>query len=140
MRDPLVIERECITRQVRPVSAKVTAEEIERFARFVIPKRFDSDATDSGSFLTPAELATRAKELDELSGKGMLQHVIVNSVKVDGSVVLVDADRLLSFCKLRSALPLQLKLALATTDRSPGNPYGLLLEDATTVIEEGNKK
>ena len=140
LREPIVFDRGCVTEMASPSGARTTAEEIARFARFVVPKRFDSEASDVLLFMTPEEVATRAKELDELGRKGMTQRVHVQSVKAEGDRVLIEADRVLAFGKLRSALPLSLKLVVKTVDRTPGNPFGLVLSDATATGHEEEKK
>ncbi len=140
LREPLVIERGCVTEVVKPAASQATPDEIGRFARLAIPKRFDSDATDSQLYLTPEETATRVKELDELGRKGMAQRVLVGSVKVEGGKVRVEADRLLSFGKLRTVLAMRLQLSLKTVDRTPGNPFGLILADVAVVANEEENK
>src|SRR3954471_22887364 len=62
LRDPLVIERECLTVARAHSSAKHTAGEIESFIRVSIPKRFDSDALDVSEMLSPQEKAYRDRE------------------------------------------------------------------------------
>jgi hypothetical protein len=138
-KEPLIIERGCFDKALNIVSAKQTDEEVERFVRAALPKRFDTDALDAQVFLAADEYATRQKEVEEFSKKGMSQRVIVNTVKISEKSVTVDADRILSIGKIRSALPLPLVLKLKTTDRSSGNPYGLVLSDASLITEEKNK-
>lgn len=140
-KEPLIIERACYDKAMVPTaSAKQTDEEVERFVRVVLSKRFDTDAMDAQVFLAADEYVTRQKEVEEFSKKGMSQRVIVNAVKVGEKSVTVDADRILSIGKIRSALPLPLTLKLKTTDRSNGNPYGLILGDATLISTEEKKQ
>ena len=139
-KEPLIIERGCFDKALNPVSAKQTDEEVERFVRVALAKRFDTDAQDAQVFLAADEYATRQKEVEDFSKKGMSQRVIVNTVKVGEKSVVVDADRIISIGKIRSALPLPLILKLKTTDRSNGNPYGLVLSDATLVSAEEKKQ
>jgi len=139
-KEPLIVERGCFDKALSPVSAKQTDEEVDRFVRVALAKRFDTDALDAQVYLAADEYATRQKETEEFSKKGMSQRVIVNSVKVGEKSVTVDADRILSIGKIRSALPLPLVLKLKTTDRSNGNPYGLILSDATLISTEEKKQ
>lgn len=138
-REPLIVERGCFDKALSIVPAKHTDEEIERFGRLAASKRFDSDASDVQVFLTPEEQATRSKEIDELSKKGMVQRVVVNAVKVGATIVTVDADRVISFGNVRSALSLPLALKIKATDRSPANPYGLILAQTSLVPSEEKK-
>lgn len=139
-REPLVIERACYDKALKPMSAKQTDEEMERFVREVLKKRFDTDALDSQVFLAGDEYATRLKEMDEFSKKGMAQRVFVNAVKIASSGITVDADRIISVGKIRSALPLPLALKVKFTDRSEGNPYGLILSDTKLISTEEKKQ
>jgi len=139
-KEPLIVERSCFSKALSPVSAKQTDEEVDRFVRVALAKRFDTDALDAQVYLAADEYATRQKEVDDFAKKGMSQRVIVNSVKVGERSVTVDADRILSIGKIRSALPLPLILKLKTTDRSNGNPYGLILSDATLISTEEKKQ
>ncbi len=139
-KEPLIVERSCFDKALSSVSAKQTDEEVDRFVRVALAKRFDTDALDAQVYLAGDEYATRQKEVEEFSKKGMSQRVIVNSVKVGEKSVTVDADRILSIGKIRSALPLPLVLKLKMTDRSNGNPYGLILSDATLISTEEKKQ
>ncbi len=139
-REPLIVERSCFDKALTTVAAKQTDEEVERFVHVALSKRFDSDALDAQLYLAADEYATRQKEVEDFSKKGMSQRVIVNKIKVSEKSVVVDADRILSFGKIRSALPLPLILKLKTTDRSNGNPYGLILSDAALVSTEEKKQ
>ena len=140
MREPLVFERECFTKAIAPVSSQPTNEEIERFVRLALGKRFDTDALDVPVYLSGSELSVRNKEVEDLSKKGMSQKVIVNSVKIDQGKITVDADRIITVGKIRSALPLPLALRIKSTDRSIGNPYGLVLADVSLITTEEKKK
>lgn len=138
-REPLLIERACYDKSLRPSSSKHTDEEMESFVRVVLQKRFDTDALDAQVFLAGDEYATRLKELDEFAKKGMSQRVVVNTVKLGANGATVDADRILSIGKIRSALPLPLSLKIMKTDRSDGNPYGLILTDTKLISTEEKK-
>src|SRR4051794_36631107 len=88
LREPLLIERDCsATRALKTVDTKHSAQEIDQFIRFALPKRFDTAAQDFKLFLSDEEAAYRAKEQDELAKKGMEQRVLVNSIKVDGAKI-----------------------------------------------------
>ncbi len=139
-KEPLIVERSCFDKALNPVPAKQTDEEVDRFVRVALAKRFDTDALDAQVYLAADEYATRQKEVEDFAKKGMSQRVIVNSVKVGEKSVTVDADRILFIGKIRSALPLPLVLKLKTTDRSNGNPYGLILSDATLISTEEKKQ
>ena len=78
--------------------------------------------------------------MDDLKKKGMRQTLIVNSVTVNGDTIRVDADRLISVDKIRSAFPLMLEASVSRTTRTEDNPYGLLLTKVAPVdAKEGGK-
>jgi hypothetical protein len=140
LRDPIVIERECFSKAMTPMSTKHTSAEIDAFIRVAIGKRFDSDATDYQVYLSDAESGFRGKEQTELSKRGMSQRIIVNSTKVDGSNVTVDADRLIAVGKIKSVLPLPVTVNISTTDRTAANPYGLVMRRVSQIKQEEESK
>lgn len=140
MREPLVFERECFSKSITLVSASPSNGEIERFVRLAMEKRFNTDALDVPVFLSASELDVRNREVDELTKKGMSQKVLVNSVKIENGKISVDADRIISVAKIRSALPLPVTVKVKSTDRSNGNPFGLILSDVTLVTSEEKKQ
>ncbi len=140
MREPLVFERECYTKALSPTSSSPSNDEIERFLRIALSKRFDTDALDVPVFLSASELNVRSKEVEELTKKGMSQKVLVNSVKVDHGKLTVDADRIISVGKIRTALPLPLNVRVKSTDRSAGNPYGMVISDVSLISGEEKKQ
>ena len=140
MREPLVFERECYTKAISPGSSSPSNDEIERFLRVGLAKRFDTDALDVPVFLSASELNVRSREVDELSKRGMSQKVLVNDVKIDQGKIIVDADRIISVGKIRSALPLPLNVKVKSTDRSAGNPYGMVISDVSLISGEEKKQ
>jgi hypothetical protein len=139
MKEPLVFERECLSRAVPLVSASPSNAEIERFVRLAMEKRFNTYALDVPIFLSASELDVRNREVDELTKKGMAQKILVNSVKIEKDKISVDADRILSVAKIRSALPLPVTVKIKQTDRSNGNPFGLVLSDVSMISTEEKK-
>jgi hypothetical protein len=113
--------------------------EIEGFVRMALSKRFDSDAMDFQLVLSTEESSFRVKEQSELAKRSITQRVIVNGLKVNGSNVSVDADRLFAVGKIKSVLPFPIVVNLSTTDRTPGNPYGLLLKGVSQSKQEETK-
>ena len=79
------------------------------------------------------------KEQDELSKKGVVQRVFVNNIKIDASNAVIDADRVLSVGKVRSALVFPLKVVIGSTSRTESNPYGLILRKVSQVQDEASK-
>lgn len=140
MKEPLVFERECFSKAVTLVSASPSNAEIERFVRLAMEKRFNTDALDVQVFLSASELDVRNREIDELTKKGMFQKVLVNSVRIEKDKITVDSDRIISVAKVRSALPLPVTVKIKSTDRSNGNPFGLVLSDVTLISSEEKKQ
>lgn len=135
-REPLIIERGCYSKLLTPLDAKHTEREVEAFLREAIPARFDTDSVNAKSFLSTAEASYRAKEQEEMAKKEMRQKVLVNFVKTTGGQISVDADRVISVGKIRSALSFRIKAELYSTDRSLANPYGLILKRVSQIQNE----
>lgn len=140
VREPLIIERECFSKTATPVSSKHTDKELETFIRVAIPLRFDSKASDYRGYLSDDELTFRIKEQDDLTKKGMSQRVVVNAVKVEKDTFTIDADRIFSVGKVRSALSFPLVVELLSTGRTGSNPYGLILRRVKQVTEKEEAK
>jgi len=140
LKKPLLIERGCYSSVPSLADTKHTQTEIDAFIRVAVAKRFDSGATQVSFFISEEEENFWKKEQEDLSKKEMSQKVIVNTVKVDGPHFLVDADRLISVGKIRSALPFLLKTELSSIPRSEGNPYGLILNRVSQIEEGGSPK
>ena len=140
LKDPIVVERGCVSKSANTASANVTDVEIKGFVEQVLPQRFSTATEPKAAYLSPAQLKARAIELDDLKKKGMRQTLIVNSVSVSGDEIRVDADRLISIDKIRSAFPLILEASVSRTTRTDDNPYGLLLTKVSPVdAKEGGK-
>jgi hypothetical protein len=54
-------------------------------------------------------------------------------MKIEGSLVKVEADRLLSVGTIRSAFMFPLVVTIGTVSRTPSNPYGLELVGTESV-------
>jgi hypothetical protein len=139
IRDPLIIDRECVSKAVTSAGAKHSTTEIDAFVRMALTKRFDTGATDTEIFLSDEENGFRAKEQDELSKRNITQRLVINGLKIDGSTVTVDADRLLSVGKVKSAIAFPLVVTLATLDRSTADPYGLSIRRVAQAKQEVSK-
>jgi len=140
LKAPLLIDRGCISRAVDPSADKQrSTAEIEAFLREAVPMRFNTDAIVKPEFLSADETKFREQEQDALKHREMGQKVIVNSVKVDGGSAIIDADRVISVGKIRSALPLPLTVSLTSIARSEGNPYGLMVNQFSKPAEEQGK-
>lgn len=124
---PIVIERGCVSRELKGSPPAQSEAEIETFVRESLSQRFDSEAVASSAYLSLDELAARERDVRELENRKMRQRVLVNTVKLDGNHVTVDADRLISVGAIRSALVFPLVLTLGTVPRTEANPYGLVL-------------
>lgn len=135
LRDAVVIERGCLSRAVNQAPAQNTPEEIKAFLLEALPSRFDSIASARDEMLSVQERALREKEQTALNQRQMRQKIVVQEIEVSDKGTLVQADRLITLGKIRTALPFPLKVIVQTTRRSDANPYGLVLVE-TSVIEE----
>lgn len=128
-RNPILVDRSA---HKTVIIEKITTDEeklseVENFLREALSLRFDSKSK-SGNELLSKELA-RAHEIEEgeLKAKQVTQSVVVNSVQKTKDGFVVDADRIVSISKLRSAFSFPLKAQISKVDRSEQNPYGLVL-------------
>lgn len=124
---PVVVERGCVSRELKGSPATQTETEVEAFVKEALSQRFDSEAVASTAYLSLDELAARERDTRELENRKMRQRIFVNTVKRDGDRVAVDADRLISVGAIRSALVFPLALTLGRVSRTEANPYGLVL-------------
>lgn len=140
LRDPLVIERSCYSRVVSAKQSDPTYEEIRSFLLEALPMRFDSNGFLKDGFLSIEETVAREKEQSTLRQRQMIQKIIVSDVKNEGKDILVFSDRLMSVGKIKSALPLNLKVKVQNTNRSEANPYGLILTSISQIEEKADKQ
>ena len=138
-KDPLVIERACETKVAEISSANQSHQEIEEFLKIAIASRFDSNfKQDPSSFLSEPLIQSRTKEQNELKNKSIDQKVIIRNIKMIQNRYFIEADRLIGVDKVRTALPLELNVAIASKIRSLSNPYGLLLTQVEQIKKEEN--
>ena len=140
LRDPLVIERACLTSVASMTASVHTPAEIEAFVKEALRQRFDSDATPSSDYLSIEEFKARTKEQDELGRRQMRQRLVVNTVARDGDAVTVDCDRLIAIGAVRSAFAFPLSIRVGTLTRSNSNPYGLVLTKVIPIVEGGTNE
>lgn len=138
-RDPIVIERACFSRTLQPKASEPTSEEIKAFLNEALSMRFDSNSYFKDGFLSLEEATTREREQATLKQKQMEQQIIISGFVIDDKSVSVLADRLISSGKIKSALPLNLKIILQKTNRTESNPYGLILSSTTQIPEKVEK-
>lgn len=139
LRAPFIIDRECYSKAATPADSKHTATEMEQFIRISLERRFNTDAQDFRSYVAEEEVQYRFKEQDDLAKKGITQRIAVNSIKLENNSATVDSDRILGVGKVRTVLYFPLKVTLASTGRTPSNPYGLVLRKVSQVQEGGAK-
>lgn len=138
-KDLPVIERGCFSKTLQAKPIDPTKSEIESFLIEALALRFDSNAYLKNGFLSIEELAARDKEQLSLKQKQIDQKIVIQSIKIDGKEILINADRLLSIGKIKSALNTNLKITIEQTNRSETNPYGLILT-AVSQIEDKESK
>ena len=138
-RQPLLIERGCMTRALDLGSTSHNLAEIESFVREAIRQRFNSDSVPIPDYLSLEELGARTREQKELTTRNMTQFVLVRGIKVSGNSMTIDADRVISIAQIRSAFLFPLTATLATTTRTENNPFGLQLEKVEQPKQEEHK-
>lgn len=138
-KEPLVIERGCFS-VVSPTQAQMqTPMEVEAFLKEAVVERFNSDAVVVNDYFALDELKSRDSEQVELKRREIKQTIIVNSVTKQGDSYLVDADRILSVGKIRSAFQMPMTVTIGKTTRTSGNPYGLVVLRIVTIKTEDKK-
>jgi hypothetical protein len=140
MKDPLVVERSCYSKASTLKNSKPTQDETASFLNEAIPMRFDSAGSLKEGFLALDETISREKEMTTLKQRQMDQRVLVSDVKINGDEILVTTDRLISIGKIKSVLPLNLKVTVLQTNRTESNPYGLIVGSISQVVEKEKKE
>jgi hypothetical protein len=138
-RDLPVIERGCFSRPLQTKPLNPSKNEIEAFILEALPMRFDSNGYLKEGFLSIEETLFREKEQLTLKQRQITQKIIIQDVKSDGKDVQVFADRLLSVGKVKSALPINLKIVVQQSNRTESNPYGLILSNVSAIEEKEEK-
>lgn len=140
LKEPLLIERSCFSKALLAKPSDPTQEEIKSFLSEAISMRFDSAGYLKDGFLAIEETISREKELGMLKSKQMSQRVLVSEIKIQGTDIIVLTDRLISIGKVKSVLPLILKVVIQQTSRSESNPYGLIISSITQIEDKEEKK
>lgn len=140
IKDPLVIERNCYSKKISLKNIEPTQDEIRSFLTESIPMRFDSNGTSIDGWIALEEAIAREKEIATLKQRQMTQKVLVSGVKFDAKDIFITTDRIMSVGKIKTVLPLNLKVVVQQTNRSDSNPYGLILSSITQVEEKEDKK
>lgn len=140
MKDPLVVERACFSKALQLKNSKPTEQEISSFLEEAIPLRFDSGKNLKDGFLAMEETLLREREMATLKQRQMSQRILVTDMKVSGDEVQVFTDRLISIGKVKSVLPLNLKVTVLQTNRTESNPYGLIIGSISQIVEKEKKE
>ena len=138
-KEPLIFERECNTTAVDAKPREVTTIELAAFLKEALSQRFDTAST-STELLSVEEALNQKKEFDELSRREMRQIVFIEKYEGDGKTYKVNLIRLISLGTIRSALPLEIEVTIDKTERSRGNPYGLVLIKTRDLSSDNSKK
>lgn len=139
LRPPLVVERACFSRVLEQKNADPTAEEIRAFLSEVLPLRFNTDLSPRDGLVSISEMGAREKERSALQARQISQRVLVADVKVEGKNITANLDRIIAVGKIKTALPLNLKVTIEQTGRSEANPYGLILSKTEQLEEKEGK-
>lgn len=137
-KNPLVIERGCLSKVVDPVGVSVTDFEIQQFVSLALAQRFNSSEKQM-NFISGEQFLAKTKEQLELSRQQMSQVVLTNQVQILEKEILVNADRLISVGEIRSAFKFPLRVLLERVPRTDVNPYGLILSEVKSNIETKQK-
>lgn len=138
-KEPLVIERGCFSTVAPTQSQAQTSQEIEAFLSETVAERFNSGSVVVGDYFALEELKARDNEQTELARREIKQKVVVNTVTKQGDDYLVDADRILSVGKIRSAFQMPMTVTIAKATRTSGNPYGLVVLRIAPIKTEDKK-
>lgn len=136
VKEPLVVERGCTTKEATKTSNDRTSDEIQNFIRQNLSQRFDSKTDQQPAFFDSSEILAKEKEQSALAQRKIQQQVIIQSVEYKEKNWFVEADRIVSLEKIKSVLPLKLKVSVEKVSRSESNPWGLFI----TKIEQVEEK
>lgn len=131
-KNPLLIERGCISRTIAPLNSTVTVSEIQSFISEAIQQRFNTTEKLT-TFLSSDQVIAKNKEQTELSRQSMRQVVIVDKVVVNDKEITVMTDRLIAVGEIRSTFQFPLRVEIEKTDRTEANPYGLILSEVKNI-------
>ena len=129
LKDPIVVERGCLSKIATTSDGKRTVSEIEAFLKEALAQRFDTGNNVRVDFLSEGERQIREKEQRDLQGRKLSQRVLLNSINASGETVNVDAERLISIGEIRSAFRFPLMVKIESITRTDTNPYGLLISE-----------
>ena len=125
--DPIIIERGCLSSTPTLGAEKQTTLEYENFLKTALNQRFSTETEIVEGYLSIDEKRNKEKEQKNLEKNQLKQFIYVRKVFFKDSDIFVEADRIYSIKKVRSALPIKLKVTLETKSRTDTNPYGLIL-------------
>lgn len=135
--DSIVIDRGCYSNLANQTSNERTLAETTSFIKMALMERFDTDVEDAKGYVSSDEKKLRDQEQKDFSNRNIKQKIIVNSITESKNGFKVDADRIISVGEIRSAFKFPLTVQVETQNRSPLNPYGLLLISTQTLNEKG---
>jgi len=132
-KEPFVVERGCLTKEIQSGPAKFTPNEVSVFVKEALASRFNSQGNNIPEYLAESEQSKRLQEQKEFSLKNISQTIVVREIKVTPEKVMVEADRLLAVGNVRSALPFNLQVQVSSLERTATNPYGLRIDGIQEV-------
>ncbi len=139
LKNPIVIERGCFSKQVVQATNDRSPIEIEAFLKEALAMRFNGGAAINLNYLSSQEDLARKLELKELQQKNIIQKVIVNSIKIDAQNILAFCDRIVSIGPVRSIIPVVLSVQLESTTRTESDPYGLVVSQISVQKKDDPK-
>jgi hypothetical protein len=139
LRNPLIIERACESKILKPQSTERSSQEIESFIKEALFMRFDTVANANDNYFSQDEQTARKTEKKELLQRNIQQRLLVNSLKTEGNQVTVDCDRLIQIGAIKSVVSVTLLVQIATDSRSEFNPYGLAITTIAVAKKEDVK-
>lgn len=137
-REALVVERACLSRAGKMGSPKHTSDEIEAFLSEALPVRLSTEGLSGDFYLSVTQAETKKREVESLKAKQITQKFIFSKAAVTEKEIIAEGDRILSVGAAKSVLPLKVRVSVAATMRSEGNPYGLVLTDVSQIEKEKN--
>lgn len=133
LRAPLIVERSCVTKALAQASNQHSQDEVRAFLEEAVPARLDSDAGLRTDYFSLEEAVAREREQAALQQKQMRQKFLFGNVSLSEKEILVSGDRLISIGKIKSVLPLVLRVTVKQVSRTESNPYGLVLSEVSEV-------
>ena len=125
LKDPLVIDRGCVSRVVKTSESTRDENEVKSFIKEAVSERFDTGVNPTELYMSEEEISAKNTEQKELSSRSIDQVVTFRNAVIQGDQATVQLDRIIGVGNVKSVFTFHILVTLASSTRSNDNPYGL---------------